>query len=76
MAYVELTREQKLLACGLGLNLLMQYEYSKRHINRRWWTYPWATQERRMSQGFASNLVSELRTTDEGKLSQLFSVSL
>ena len=72
MSYVELTREQKLLACGLGLNLLMQYEYSKRHINQRWWTRPWATQERWMSQRFASNLVSELRTTDEGSFTTFF----
>lgn len=72
MAYAGLTREQKFLACGIGVVMLMQYEYSKRHINRRWWTCPWATQSRRVSQGFASNLVPELRTTDDGSFHNFF----
>ena len=41
-----LTREKRMLACGLGCALLMQYEHSKRHMNRRWWVRPWATQRR------------------------------
>lgn len=67
-----LTREKKLLACGLGCALLMQYEHSKRHMNRRWWVRPWATQRRRQSQGFASNLVQELREEDEGSFHNFF----
>ena len=69
MAYADLnlTRKQRLLTCGLGVALLMQYEYSKIHLNRRWWTHPWATEGRHVLQGFRSNLVQELRSTnDEG----------
>ena len=31
MADAYLTREKRVLACGLGCALLMQYEHSKRH---------------------------------------------
>ena len=67
-----LTREKRLLACGLGCALLMQYEHSKRHMNRRWWVRLWATQRQRQSQGFASNLVQELREEDEGSFHNFF----
>ena len=72
MAYNGLTKKQKLLACGLGVTILMQYEYSKRHLNRRWWTRPWATEGRRASQGFGSNLVQELRSTNDGCFHNFF----
>ena len=52
--------------------LLMQYEHSKRHMNRRWWVRPQATQRRSQSQGFASNSVQELREEDEGRFHNLF----
>ena len=70
MAYM--SREKKVLACGLGFALLMQYEHTKRHMNRRWWVRPWATQTRRQSQGFANNLVEELRETDEESFHNFF----
>ena len=57
MAHAYLTREKRLLAWGLGCALLMQYEHSKRHMNRRWWVRPWATQRGSQSLGFASNLI-------------------
>ena len=41
-------------------------------MNRRWWVRPWATQRRRHSQGFASNLVQELREEGEGSFHKLF----
>ena len=65
MAHAYLTREKRVLACGLGCALLMQCEHSKRHMNRTWWVRPWATRRRSQSQGFASNLVQELREEDE-----------
>ena len=68
MAFAYLTREKRLLACGLVWALLMQYEHSKRHMDRTWWVRPWATQRRSQFQGFASNLVQELREEDEGSL--------
>ena len=69
-AHAYLTREKRLLVYGLGWALLMQYDHSKRHMNQRWWVRPWATQRRSQYQGFASNLVQELREEDE--FSQLF----
>ena len=66
MAFAYLTREKRLLACGLVCALLMQYEHSKRHMDRTWWVRPWATQRLSQFQGFASNLVQELREEDEG----------
>ena len=57
---------KRVLACGLGCALLMQYEHSKRHMNRRWWVPPWATQRRSKSRGFASNLAQKLREEGEG----------
>lgn len=67
-----LTKEKRLLACGLGCALLMQYEHSKRHMKRRWWVRRWATQRQRQSQGFASNFVQELREEDEGSFHNFF----
>ena len=72
MAHAYLTREKRLLAWGLGCALLMQYEHSKRHMNRRWWVRPWATQRGSQSLGFASNLVQELREEDEGSFHNFF----
>ena len=72
MAHAYLTREKRVLACGLGCALLMQYEHSKRHMNRTWWVRPWATQRRSQSQGFASNLVQELREEDERSFHNFF----
>ena len=58
---------------------------TRRDMNRRWWVLLWATQRRSQSQGFASNLVQELREEDQfsartkrrswGKFSQLFSLT-
>ena len=76
MAYNGLTKKQKLLACGLGVTILMQYEYSKRHLNRRWWTRPWATEGWRASQGFGSNLVARIKINERWMFSQLFPVCL
>ena len=67
-----LTREKRLLARGRGCALLMRYEHSKRHMNRRWWVRPRATQRRSQSQGFASNSVQELREEDEGRFHNFF----
>ena len=67
-----MTREKRLLACGLGCALLMQYEHSKRHMDQTWWVRPWATQRRSQFQGFASNLVQELREEDEGSFHSFF----
>ena len=61
-----------MLARGRGCALLMQYEHSKRHMNRRWWVRPWATHRRSQSQGFASNSVQELREEDEGRFHNFF----
>ena len=72
MAHAYLTREKRVLACGLGCALLMQYEHSKRHMNRTWWVRPWATQRRSQSQGFASNLVQELREEDDRSFHNVF----
>ena len=71
-ADLNLTKKQRVLACGLGVTLLMQYEYSKRHLNRRWWIRPWATGGRRVLQGFGSNLVQELRSTNDGCFHNFF----
>ena len=72
MAHAYLTKEKRVLACGLGCALLMQYEHSKRHMNRTWSVRPWATQRRSQSQGFASNLVQELREEDERRFHNFF----
>ena len=72
MTHAYLTKEKRVLACGLGCALLMQYEHSKRHMNRTWWVRPWATQRRSQSQGFASNLVKELREEDERSFHNFF----
>ena len=72
MAHAYLMREKRVLACGLGCALLMQYEHSKRHMNRMWWVRPWATQRRSQSQGFASNLVQELREEDDRSFHNFF----
>ena len=50
----------------------MQYEHSKRHMNRTWWVRPWATQRRSQSQDFASDLVQELREEDERSFHNFF----
>ena len=68
IARAYLTREKRLLACGLGCALLMQ----KRDMNRWWWVRPRATQRRSQSQGFASNSVQELREEDEGRFHNFF----
>ena len=67
-----LTKRQTKFACAAGLSLLMQYEYSKRHIRRRWWVRPWSTEDRRKQQGMAANLVPELRETDEDSFKNFF----
>ena len=72
IGHAYLTREKRLLARGRGCALLMQYEHSKRHMNRRWWVRPRATQRRSQSQGFASNSVHELREEDEGRFHNFF----
>ena len=40
MAHAYLTREKRVLACGLGCASLVQYEHSKRHMNQTWWVRP------------------------------------
>ena len=72
IGHAYLTREKRLLARGRGCALLMQYEHSKRHMNRRWWLRPRATQRGSQSQGFASNSVHELREEDEGRFHNFF----
>ena len=71
IGHAYLTREKRLLARGRGA-LLMQYEHSKRHMNRKSWVRPRATQRRSQSQGFASNSVQELREEDEGRFHNFF----
>ena len=45
---------------------------TRRDMNRRWWVRPWVTQRRSQSQGFASNLVQELREEDAGRFHSFF----
>eukprot|EP00794_Sanderia_malayensis_P016366 gene16366-18009_t len=60
-----LSKKKRLLACGIGMSLLMYYhEESKR--KRKWWVRPWKTRDRRQAQGLAANLVEELRLLDPG----------
>ena len=59
-----LTRKERILACGIGISLLLHYEHTKRHLRRRWWVRPWASAERRSAQGLAENLIPELVSTD------------
>ena len=62
-----LAREKRLLVCGLGCALLMQYEHSKSHESGVVGS-PLGNAKTTVSQsqGFASNLVQELREEDEG----------
>ena len=70
----KLSRKRKrLLACSLGTVLLIHhFEQTKRHRKRRWWVRPWSSQNRRRAQGFASNLVQELRNTDHESFKNFF----
>ena len=45
---------------------------TRRDMNRTWWVRPWATQRRSQSQGFASNLVQELREEEERSFHNFF----
>ena len=61
---VRLRKKQRIICAIVGA--LIIYEVVKKHKKRkkRWWTRPWAREERRQAQGFAENLVKELRSTD------------
>ena len=66
-----LSKKKRLLACGIGMALLMYYhEESKR--KRKWWVRPWKTRDRRQAQGLAANLVGELRLLDPGSFQNFF----
>ena len=63
-----LTRKERILACGIGISLLLHYEHTKRHLRVR----PWASAERRSAQGLAENLIPELVITDQQSFQNFF----
>ena len=59
--------KKKRLYIGIAVFILMGgFHVRKRRRKPRWWVRPWATQARREAQGFASNLIQDLRNTDSG----------
>ena len=66
--------KNKCLYIGIAVFILIggfHVQKSKRG-KPRWWVRPWATQARREAQGFASNLIQELRNTDTGSFRNFF----
>ena len=59
--------------CAIVAGLII-YEVIKRRKRRkrRWWVRPWATEDRRQAQGFANNLVVEIRCTDAESFRNFF----
>ena len=68
-----LRKRKRALACAVGsLLLIHHFEQTKRRRRGRWWVRPWSAENRRRAQGFASNLVQELRNTDQESFRNFF----
>ena len=66
-------QKKKRMCIGIALFILMGgLQQRKQRRKRRWWVRPWATQARREAQGFANNLIQELRNTDAGSFRNFF----
>ena len=61
---VRLRKKQRIICAIVGALIIYEVIKKRKRRKRRWWTRPWAREERRQAQGFASNLVKELRLTD------------
>ena len=59
--------------CGIVAALIIyEVEKKRKKRKRRWWVRQWASEEKRQAQGFANNLVMELRCTDTESFQNFF----
>jgi hypothetical protein len=69
---VRLTKKQRIICGIVGALIIYEVVKKRKKRKRRWWTRPWAREERRQAQGFAENLVKELRLTDTESFQNFF----
>ena len=73
---VRLRKKQRIICAIVGALIIYEVIKKRKRRKKRWWTRPWAREERRQAQGFASNLVKELRSTDTDSFRNFFRYSL